>query len=191
MLVLDLDETLVHCGSERTSPDDIEVELGEEEGGKGFVSLRPYALSFLQKVRKHFEVVAFTASEKSYADAVLDEMDPEGRLIAHRLYREHCVRLQTKVYAKDLRVLGRELSQVLLVDNSPLSHLYQLDNAVPILPYTGGEDNELLQLERYLERARGEADVRALNRKTFRLHNYPHFEDCEQLVTELYALPYY
>lgn len=40
---------------------------------------------------------------------------------------------------------------MVLVDNSPISYLYQRDNGIPILPYTGGEDSELLALEKYLE----------------------------------------
>lgn len=35
---------------------------------------------------------------------------------------------------------------MVLVDNSPLSYLYQRDNGIPILPYAGGEDTELLAL---------------------------------------------
>lgn len=60
------------------------------------------------------------------------------------------MKLNSKLYAKDLRILGRDLSQVILVDNSPFSYLYQLENGVPILPYYQGEDTELLALERYL-----------------------------------------
>lgn len=51
------------------------------------MSIRPYAISFLKRMRKHFEIVAFTASERSYADAILDEIDTERELIEFRLYR--------------------------------------------------------------------------------------------------------
>lgn len=30
---------------------------------------------------------------------------------------------------------------MVLVDNSPLSYLFQVENGVPMLPYYGGEDN--------------------------------------------------
>lgn len=43
---------------------------------------------------------------------------------------------------------------MVLVDNSPISYLYQRDNGIPILPYHGGEDTELLSLEKYLEQIR-------------------------------------
>lgn len=139
--MIDLDETLFHSELERNSPDDIEIGIEMDESvEKVYISIRPYAISFLKRARKHFEIIAFTASERSYADAILNELDPEGTLIHHRLYREHCVKLHNKVYVKDLRILGRDLSQVLLVDNSPLSYLYQLDNGVPILSYYRGED---------------------------------------------------
>lgn len=58
---------------------------------------------------------------------------------------------------------------MVLIDNSPLSYLYQVENGVPVLPYYGGDDTELLQLEKYLDLLRKEEDVRELNRKTFKL----------------------
>ena len=67
---------------------------------------------------------------------------------------------------------------MVLVDNSPLSYLFQVENGVPMLPYYGGEDNELLALEKYLDKVRLEKDVRKLNLNTFKLHQYGEFEDC-------------
>ena len=67
---------------------------------------------------------------------------------------------------------------MVLVDNSPLSYLYQLENGVPILPYNGGEDCELLALEKYLDEIKNAKDVRQLNVATFKLHRYRAFDDC-------------
>ncbi len=39
---------------------------------------------------------------------------------------------------KDLRVLNRDLSSLVLVDNAAYSYAYQLDNGIPILPYYHG-----------------------------------------------------
>ena len=49
---------------------DFEVDI--EEGVKGYITIRPYALSFLRKMSEIYEIMVFTASEKSYADAILD-----------------------------------------------------------------------------------------------------------------------
>ena len=67
---------------------------------------------------------------------------------------------------------------MVLVDNSPLSYLYQVENGIPILAYNGGEDSELLALEKYLDMIKITRDVRSLNVATFKLHRYGGFDDC-------------
>lgn len=51
-------------------------------------------------------------------------------------------------HVKDLRLLkGRDLSRVLLVDNSPHTYLFHKNNAVPIVSFfTDQQDTELLKL---------------------------------------------
>ena len=64
---------------------------------------------------KLFEIVVFTASQKLYADKVLDLIDPKHR-ISYRLYREHCVVINKTYYLKNLKILGRDLTQTIIVD---------------------------------------------------------------------------
>ena len=96
------------------------------------------------------------------------------------------MKLHNRVYVKDLSVVNRDLSKVILVDNSPLSYLYQVENGVPILPFYSGQDSELLALERYLEKVKVVRDVRQVNMKTFKLHQYARFTHSEALVRELF-----
>ena len=63
-----------------------------------------------------------------YADPLLDELDPHGYVSA-RLFRESCVYYQGK-YVKDLALMNRDLSQTIIVDNSPCSYLFHPENAV-------------------------------------------------------------
>lgn len=100
---------------------------------------------------KLYEIVAFTASHESYADVVLDEIDPNREYIKHRLYRKNCIEIHENIYAKDLRILNRELDSMVLIDNAPYSYIFQLENGIPILPFYTGQDSELVQLEKYLE----------------------------------------
>jgi CTD small phosphatase-like protein 2 len=71
----------------------------------------------------------------------LDYLDPHNEYIQHRLYREHCHLTADGVYVKDLRIIARDLSQVLLVDNAAYSYAYQIDNAIPIIPYYKGKND--------------------------------------------------
>lgn len=52
------------------------------------------------------------------------------------------------MHIKDLRVINREMSDMVLVDNAAYSYLHQLDNGIPIIPYYRGTDDfELKALE--------------------------------------------
>ena len=76
---------------------------------------------------------------------------------------------------KDLRIIkNRDLSELIIVDNSVLSFLFQIDNGVPILPfYTNKQDEELIHLSFYLKclaENMVKIDTREHNREAFGLY---------------------
>jgi Dullard-like phosphatase family protein len=120
----------------------------------GMVYFRPYLRTFLEAVCKVFEVVLFTAACKEYADQIVNAIDPDNRFFEFRLYRDSCQECtpdpshpESKIYIKDLRVLGRDLSDVVLIDNSLLCFACQLNNGIVCNPFKGGsEDKELISI---------------------------------------------
>lgn len=170
-LVLDLDETLVHCSLERIPKPDLTFTVdyhGAEY--KVYVKKRPGFLSFLERVAQLFEVVVFTASQKVYADKLLNYLDPEKRYFDFRIFRDSCLNICGN-YIKDLSVLGRDLSSTIIVDNSPHVFGYQLDNGIPILGWYEDEtDMELLKLLPFLESLIEVGNVRPLIREKYKLY---------------------
>jgi len=76
-LVLDLDETLVHCSVEPV--DDADLVFPVTFHGMTYqvnVRLRPHLFTFLDKIKDKFEVIVFTASQQVYADELLNLIDP-------------------------------------------------------------------------------------------------------------------
>jgi len=51
------------------------------EKAEAGIDVRPYAIECLREASKFFQIVVFTASHKSYADVVLDYLDPNHDLI--------------------------------------------------------------------------------------------------------------
>ena len=102
--------------------------------------------------------MVFTASHACYAKAVVDYLDPEGKYISEWYSREDCLRTEG-FYVKDLRIVDRKLSNILLIDNvhfilieAAYSYCMQLDNGVPIVPfYDNKADLELKNLVPYLK----------------------------------------
>ena len=109
----------------------------------GYVHVRPYAKEIIKNISKHFDVIVFTAGNQCYADPILDYLDPD-KCIKHRLYRESCTMVNCQLFVKDLRILGRNLESVVLVDNAPYSYIMQLSNGIPILNYLKGRDDDQL-----------------------------------------------
>ena len=110
-LVLDLDETLVHCTVDPIQNPDLVFPVNFNGTlYQVHVRKRPYLDYFLESVSKNFELVVFTASQSVYANALLDLLDP-NRFIRYRLFREACLCIQGN-YLKDLDVLGRDLRKV-------------------------------------------------------------------------------
>jgi len=147
-LVLDLDETLVHCRTEMVEGVRHNFSVNfEESRATGYIYVRPFARLFLEIVSRLFEVVVFTASSRSYADQVLDVLDPEGKCISKRLYRQHCTEVGGG-FVKDMGRLGRSLERVILVDNSPVSLAMCPDNGVLVSCWTAEQvnDRELVDL---------------------------------------------
>jgi len=125
-------------------------------------------------ISEHFQVITFTASDQSYADAILDYIDPHHEYIDYRLYRHNCVPTEFG-FVKDLRVIrNRSMQNMVLIDNSALSFIMQVDNGIPILPfYEDKKDEELQHLLYYLNCLKEAKDVRKHNRDAFGLFKIP------------------
>ena len=165
-LVLDLDETLVHSGFiPFDCPSDviIKIEL-DNEIHDIHVLVRPGVKEFLEKMAKKFELVIFTASLSKYADPLLDIIDKQG-FCPFRLFREHCTLINTS-FVKDLKRLGRDLKDIIIVDNSPISYALNPDNGLPILSwFDDRDDRELYHLTPILEFLADVPDVREYIKK--------------------------
>jgi len=81
ILVLDLDETLVHY------KESIKFNISDYDKLK----VRPGVNVFLESLAPYFKFVVFTAAQKVYADFVCRKIDPENKYFCNaRFYRDSC-----------------------------------------------------------------------------------------------------
>lgn len=104
------------------------------------VFLRPYLQEMLQRLQPLFDLCVYTASERVYADAIINKIDPSNKFFVKRLYRDKCTKAMLDggrvVYLKDLRCIqGYQMQDIVIVDNSLLSFALQPENGIPISSY--------------------------------------------------------
>lgn len=120
-----MDETLVHTlyktNSKNLSQNDIiskhgfkdvtmiydaQVPIRNADGSIRylFINIRPHVMEVLKMLKKWYKIVVFTASLSTYANAILDYLDPNNEVFEGRYYRNHCYITKDRVYIKDLRI---------------------------------------------------------------------------------------
>lgn len=177
--MLDLDETLVHSQFKQIDNPDIVLPV-EIEGQicQIYILVRPGVRDFLDRMAKHYELVVFTASLSKYAEPLVQQLDPQ-RYCRYKLFREHCTYFNN-AFVKDLTRLGRPMTDVIIVDNSPIAYLFQPENAIPCVSwYDDMSDTELPRIATILEKLAYEVDVRKVIRKLIKNNQID--EKAEQL----------
>ena len=160
-IVLDIDETLGHFIHNEIKAkyfsnygylieDNNKLILNTEDKKDkirvGIFLIRPYAKYFLEKLNNlFFEIVIFSAGTKEYCDKVLDILDLNSNLIKYRLYRSHLSLRNINHDVKDLSLLGRDLSKVIMIDNFSENYKLQENNGLPINSWTGDADDTSLR----------------------------------------------
>jgi Dullard-like phosphatase family protein len=186
LLLLDLDETLIHADFDGEYPSksyDAVISFMGKKGEKCSVGvfIRNGLSFFLENVSKEFEIGIFTASTQEYADAVIKYIDPDNKYFKFKLYRDACVSA-CGVNIKDLSLISsddNDMKRIVLVDNSLYSFANQIRNGVLINSfYNDKNDYDLLNVMNYLLNYLVKADdVREVNEQVF------NFED---IMNQLY-----
>jgi len=168
-IVFDLDETL--CSNR----------------GPGKAILRPGALDLLKSLRalstpqRPIEIVLWTASVESLARAVCARLDPSGTIFTHHIFRDRRWFKETG-YTKDLRLLGRDMSRVVIIENSPMSVTLNRQHSILVRDFMGHapHDCDLKVVKEVLEHWVMQENFTPVN---VHLANHPKVDRGNQIVS--------
>lgn len=179
LAIFDLDETLIHCelNPEKASQTTIEVMLPNKKVKSIGLNIRPHWKEEIMKIKKKYFLIIYTASHQSYADSVLNYLDPKKEIFDLRLYRNNCtiINFENKIYyIKDLRIFKDvSLKDMVIIDNSVLSFAFHLENGIPILPYYSGEEEiEMENLSKLLLKLAEYDDIKTQLNEWIELKSY-------------------
>ncbi len=168
LLILDLDETLIHARETRLEhKPDFTTDLYH-------VYKRPYVDDFLEFCKDHYKVAVWTTAGMEFAQTVYNNVFGPEYLLEFLWARNRCTRLISDTtyeheYIKDLTKVkkkGFKLEHIIMVDDTPDKLRRQYGNLVRIEEFTGDtNDTELLRLKDYLLDLKTENNVRRIEKR--------------------------
>lgn len=169
LLVLDLDETLMHASrSLKVEPD---FRMWEYR-----VKIRPHLKDFLELAFEHFEVGVWTSSSADYAWMAVQHLFEDPSKLKFIWARERCTygwdeEVQDFVWAKRLhkvKRLGYRLERTLVIDDSPEKFRTAYGNLVRVTPFDGdANDQELIRLGCYLLKIKDHPNLRRMEKRNW------------------------
>ena len=115
-MVLDLDGTLVNRGRYDFGP---------------YFFVRPGVFNLFKELSENYEIDIFTASQKEFADLVIDKLDKDNKYISYRFYYDHCCGTFIQEY-KRLDKIGRDLKKIVTIDDQERFAYYNMNNLILI-----------------------------------------------------------
>ncbi len=171
LLILDLDETLVHSVEKSLErPSDFRVYEYE-------VYKRPGVEKFLLACADMFEMAVWTSSGHEYANEVIKHIFPKSVQLKFIFTGERCTRcwdyeVGNPYYIKNLKKVKRKgysLEKVLIIDDTPEKLSRNYGNLIRVQEYHGSlDDEELFLLLKYLEIIKTVPNVRSIEKRGWR-----------------------
>lgn len=178
LLILDLDETLIHSIDKTNyveQPYDFMID------DEFYVMKRPYVEEFIKEMSQHYELAVWTAATRGYAEKIVKELFHKNNIELKFFHsRERCVERHytrtmydyypQRYYIKDLSKIKKhfDLNKVLMVDDLHTSLERNYGNLVKILPFEGQiGDEQLLLLKEYLISIKEEENLRKIEKRNW------------------------
>lgn len=118
LLILDLDETLIH-----TTYSPLVGLDAVSQKGYYYLYERPYLKDFLESVCEHYALAIWSASKADYVRWIIQSTVLKDYTFQFIRTRKHCKYKEgksgTPEYLKDLRVLDPTYSEVIMLDDTP------------------------------------------------------------------------
>lgn len=180
LLILDVDETLIHA---------TDKELNQKADFKIFgynIYKRPFLDQFFEAIKNDFLLAIWSAASDDYVEEVVKQITPEDINLEFVWGRNRCTyrrNFQIDEYGYDddaqnhyhyikplkkVKRKGYHLNKILIVDDSPHKSKDNFGNAIYPKAFTGDTaDKELKLLAKYLKSLKDKENVRRIEKRSW------------------------
>ncbi len=171
LLVLDLDETLIHATERR-----FEIDL-DFQYENYFVYKRPHLKWFLESMNVDFKLAIWSSADDKYVEEIVKKIKPDSIEFEFIWGRTRCTtkrdyELDVYIHEKRLKKVkkkGFPIDRILMIDDSPEKTKDNYGNAIYVKPFKGDQnDSELKKLAEYLSSIKNSTNVRSFEKRRWR-----------------------
>ena len=130
--MFDLDDVLLKASVSKIDLTQVDEVVEVTKNGTVitlYVQLRPFALTMLQRLKPHFELIIFNNAPADYTNKLVSLLEKEEKFFSHVLSGDDCKTNQYLVAeVKDLTILmagatPRTNKDILMIDNQTLCYM--------------------------------------------------------------------
>ena len=115
------------------------------------IILRNGLFSFLSTIKPFFELILFSIDSKDVSYPIINMIENDKKYFDFKFYKDHCVLYKNNLI-KDLTLIGRDLSKIIIVDNNETCFELNKENGIKISSFYGdNNDNKLFELKNILK----------------------------------------
>ena len=177
LLILDLDETLIHSSEEKIKGVNPDFCVGHF-----FVYKRPHLDDFLKFCNKHFKLAVWSSATDNYVKEIVKNIFPTDIKLEFIWGRDRCtfkkpllmcdsrhIQLSDHYdYTKQIKKVkrrGYDLNKVLIIEDTPSKVANCFGNAIYIEEFLGEPDDDLKLLSGYLKWIKDVENVRKIEKR--------------------------
>ena len=128
-------------------------------------------------MKKIYEIVLFSYATYEYIEKILKIIESKEKFFEYILDRRH-ITYENGSYIKNLSLIGRDLKNVIIIDDKPQAFKMHKENGIFIKPFYGdciNDRNILKNLINILKEIRKDVDVTRDIRKSIQKRNHEIF----------------
>ena len=102
-------------------------------------------------IKPYYELISFSSEPDKITTNIIKEIEFREKIFDYNFGREHCI-LCDNILVKDISLVGRDLKDIIIVDDNEKSFQLNEENGIKISKFEGNNefDNALFELKKIL-----------------------------------------
>ena len=110
----------------------------------GNVILRTGLFSFLSMIKPYYEIISFSSEPDNVNKSIIKRIESKEKVFDYNFGKEYCI-LYENTLVKDISLIGRDLTNIIIVDDNEDSFKLNQENGIKISKFEKNDENDKME----------------------------------------------